>query len=187
MNESENRLSLTRAGPSTSGCQKPSFYQLNLARKTANLAFPGQTVNLHLEFQIGAHDTHGLNAELGRADTILASVQTTVSLRALKLRGWTDAEWTAFTTVRGSFPASTKDQQSGQSDAKKATRVKDTDAAGLYDHVSTIHNAANLEFPATSPASAPDPEEFRLNTVPPDNHTPPPTPTPPTKQKQNLK
>jgi hypothetical protein len=107
-------------------------------------------------------------------------VQTTASLLALKLQGWRDAEWTAFTTVRGTFPASTKDQQSAQSDARKATRVKDTDAADLYDHVSTIQNATNLEFPGMHPA-APEREEFRLNTVPPDNHTPPPTPTPPTK------
>jgi hypothetical protein len=160
---------------------KTKFLSVEPGRKTANLAFPGQTVKLHLEFQIGTHNTHSLNAELGRADTILASVQTTASLPALKFRGWTDAEWTAFTTVRGTFPASTKDQQSGQRDAKKATRVKDTDDADLYDHVLTIQNAANLEFPAMNPANAPERDEFRLNTVPPDNHRPPPTPTPPAK------
>jgi hypothetical protein len=58
---------------------------------------------------------------------ILAAVQT--SLPAMKLKGWTDAETSTFTTVRGTFPASTTTQQSGQSDAKKATGVKATDAA----------------------------------------------------------
>ena len=98
----------------------------------------------------------------------------------------TDAETTAFTTVRGTFPASTKDQQSGQSDAKKATGVKDADAADLYEHILTIQNAADLEFPAINPANAAERDEFRLNTFPPDNHAPPappspPQPTPPTK------
>ena len=162
--------------------QQASFdlllHYMNLARKTAKLAFPGQTVKLHSEFQIGAHDTHGLNAELGRADTILAAVQTAANLPALKLRGWTDAETAAFTAVRGTFPASAKDQQSGQSDAKKATTVKDTDAAALYEHVLTIQNAANMEFPAINPANAPQRDEFKLNTFPPDNHSAPITPTP---------
>ena len=40
-------------------------HYMNQARATAKLAFPGQTVKLHTEFQVGAHDTHGLNAELG--------------------------------------------------------------------------------------------------------------------------
>src|ERR1035438_1830123 len=62
------------------------------ARKTAKLAFPGQTVKLHQEFQIGIHDSHELNAVLSRADVILASVQTTANLPAMKLKGWTDAE-----------------------------------------------------------------------------------------------
>lgn len=154
-------------------------HYMNQARATAKLAFPGQTVKLHTEFQVGAHDTHGLNAELGRADIILASVQTTVNLPALKLRGWTDAETTAFTTVRGTFPASTNVQKSGQSDAKKATTVKDADAADLYEHALTIQNAANLEYPAINPANGPIRDEFRLNTFPPDSHTTP-EPTPPT-------
>ena len=95
---------------------------------------------------------------------ILAAVQT--SLPAMKLKGWTDAETTAFTTVRGTFPASTQIQQSGQSDAKKATTLKDTDAA-------------DLEFPATDPANAPARAEFKLGLFPPDHHVPPATPTPP--------
>ena len=49
---------------------------MSQARKTAKLAFPGQTVKLHQEFQIGAHDSHELGAVLGRADIVLASVQT---------------------------------------------------------------------------------------------------------------
>jgi hypothetical protein len=46
----------------------------------------------------------------------------------------------------GRLPASTTTQQSGQSDAKKATGVKAT-AAAAYEHILTIQNAADLEFP----------------------------------------
>jgi hypothetical protein len=159
------------------------LHYMNQARKTAKLAFPGQTVKLHQEFQIGAHDQNDLGAVLGRADTMIASVQTAVNLPAMKLKGWTDAETAAFANVRGTFPASTQTRESGQSDAKKATTLKDTDAASLYEHILTIQNAADLEFPAINPANAATRDEFRLNTFPPDNHAPPapPQPTPPAK------
>jgi hypothetical protein len=77
--------------------------------------------------------------------------------------------------VRGTFPASTKDQQSGQSEAKKATAVK---AADAHEHILTIQNAADLEFPATDPANAPARAEFKLGIFPPDHHVPPAAPTP---------
>ncbi|MEI6078635.1 MAG: hypothetical protein WCS94_23865, partial [Verrucomicrobiota bacterium] len=81
-------------------------------------------------------------------------------------------------TVRATFPASTTTQQSGQSDAKKATGVKAADAADAYEHIITIQNAADLEFPATDPANAPARAEFKLGIFPPDHHVPPATPTP---------
>jgi hypothetical protein len=117
---------------------------------------------------------------LSRADIILASVQTTANLPAMKLKGWTDAETATFTTVRGTFPASTTTQQSGQSDAKKATGVKATDAADAYEHILTIQNAADLEFPAIpqSGTNAAIRAEFKLGIFPPDHHVPPATPTP---------
>ena len=44
--------------------------------------------------------------------------------------------------------------QSGQSDAIKATAVK-ASAAAAYEHILTIHNAANLNFqPPTQPTPA---------------------------------
>ena len=92
---------------------------------------------------------------------------------ALKLKGWTDAETQTFTTVRGTFPASTTTQQSGQSDTKKATGVKAADAADAYEHILTIQNAADLEFPATNPANAPQRAEFRLGILPPNHHAAP--------------
>lgn len=158
---------------------------MSQARKTAKLSFPGETVKLHDEFQIGLHDSHELSAVLSRADTILASVQIAANLAAMKLKGWTDADTTNFTTVRGTFPASSVAQQSGESSAKTATVTKGTDAADAYEHLLTIQNAGDLEFPAINPANAPARAEFRLGIFPPEHHvthaapTPPPTPPAP--------
>jgi len=154
------------------------LHWMMLARKTAKLAFFGQTVKLHEEFLVGLQENHGLAEVLGRADTILASVQKPENLAALKLKGWTDADTQAFVAVRGTFPASTTAQISGQSDAKKATLAKDVDASDAYEHVLTVQHAGDLEYPATDPANAPIRAEFRLGLFPPDHHAPPATPTP---------
>lgn len=155
------------------------LYWMSQARKTAKLAFFGQTVKLHEEFLMAVHEDHNLAAVLGRADTLLASVQIPASLTALKLKGWTDADTQAFVAARGTFPASTVVQQSARSDAKKVTIVKTTDAADAYEHVLTVQHAGDLEYPVTDPANAPIRAEFRLGIFPPDHHAPPAPPTPP--------
>lgn len=151
------------------------------ARKTAKLAFFGQTVKLHQEFLVGLQENHGLADVLGRADTLLASVQKADNLTALKLKGWTDADTQAFVAVRGTFPASTVVQKSSQSEAKKKTIVKTTDASDAYEHVLTVQHAGDLEYPAIDPANAPIRAEFRLGIFPPNHHngTDTPEPTPP--------
>jgi hypothetical protein len=153
---------------------------MNQARKTAKLAFKGQDVKLHQEFQIGADANRAFDLEsvLGRADIILASVQNAANLAALKLRGWTDAETTAFVTARGLFGPAQITRVAAQGGAKDATTLKNTDAADLYERLLTIQNAADLQWPAINPANAGVRDEFRLNTFPPSNGanpTPPPT------------
>ena len=150
---------------------------MSQARKTARLAFPDQNVKLHQEFLIGFHESHQLAAVLARADILLAAIQSADNLVALKLKGWTDAETTTFSSVRATFPASSELQHSGQSDAKAATLLKNADAAVAYEHILTIQNAANLEFPATHAANAPIRAEFRLGLFPPDHHVAPAPPT----------
>ena len=162
--------------------QQASFNSLlrcmSQARKTARLAFPGQTVKLHQEFLVGTQATHDLASVLGRADIMLASVALAANQPALKLRGWTDADTATFTATRGTFPASTNIQPSGKSDGMKATGLKNSDAADAYDHILTIQNAADLEFPDTDPANTPTRTEFLLGIFPPTRHaTPPPAPT----------
>jgi len=155
------------------------------AQKTAKLAFPGQTVKLHQEFQIGAHDKNDLASFLGRTDIVLAAVKS--NLAAFTLKGWTAAETTAFQTARDGFGPAEQYREKTKSGAKAKTTQKDADAALLYENILTIQNAADLQYPASDPANAGVRDEFRLNVFPPDhggNSTPAQTPTqtrPPTK------
>jgi hypothetical protein len=71
--------------------------------KTAKLTFPGQTVKLHEQFQIGAHDANDLGSYLGRVDIVLGSIKNAANLAAFKLQGWMDAETAAFQTARDAF------------------------------------------------------------------------------------
>ena len=149
------------------------------AQKTAKLAFAAQTVKLHQEFQIGAHDKNDLGSFLDRADIVLASVQTATNLPALKLKGWTDAETAAFQNARDAFGPAEQFRTQSTGGAKDTTTTKNTDAATLYENLLTIQNAADLQWPATDSANAGVRDEFLLNTFPPDhggNHAPPPAP-----------
>jgi hypothetical protein len=153
------------------------------AAKTAKLAFPGQKVKLHQEFQIGVHDKNDLGSFLGRCDIVLGSVKNAANLAAFKLKGWTDAETTAFQTARDTFGPAEQVREHSKSDAKDSTIQKDTDAATLYENLLTIQNAADLQWPATDPANAGVRDEFRLGIFPPDhggNHAPAPAPAPAT-------
>jgi len=152
---------------------------MNKARKTARLAFPGQTVKLHQEFQVGVNGPYDLGSFLGRADIILASVQDAGNLPALQLKGWTDAETQGFVAARSRFGAGDVTKQTAKSGGKDSTTVKNTDAADLYDALLTVQNAADLQFPQENPGNAGVRDEFELNTFPPDNHHTPPPPTPP--------
>src|SRR5665213_107648 len=115
------------------------------AAKTAKLAFPGQTVKLHQEFQIGPHDANDLGSYLGRVDIVLGSIANAANLAALKLKGWTDAETTAFQTARDAFGPAQQYRVKSIGGAKDTTTQKNADAATLYENLLTIQNAAGLE------------------------------------------
>jgi len=155
---------------------------MNQARKTARLAFAGQDVKLHQEFQTGIKRPHDLGSILQRADIILASVQNAANLPALQLKGWTAAETAAFTAARGNFGAAENAQQAAKGGAKAATIVKNADSADLYERLLTIQNAADLQWTETDPANAGIRDQFRLNTFPPastsSQETPPAAPAP---------
>jgi hypothetical protein len=151
------------------------------AAKTAKLAFPGQTVKLHQEFQTGAHDANDLGSYLGRVDIVLASVKNAANLAVFKLKGWTDADTAVFQTARDAFGPAEQVRTQSIGGAKDMTTTKNADAATLYQDLLTIQNAADLQFPASDPMNAGVRGEFLLGIFPPDhggNSTPAPTPAP---------
>jgi hypothetical protein len=159
---------------------------MSRARQTATLAFPGQTVKLHEEFQVGVSTPTDLASILSRADIILAAVKKADNLAALKLKGWLDADTAAFEMARGKLGTSDVTQEAAKSGAKDATGSRNHTANDLYDHLMTIQNAADLQWPADNPANGGMRDEFRLSTFPPRGGSnggttppaPPKTPTP---------
>ena len=155
---------------------------MNQARKTARLAFPGLTVKLHQEFQMGENAEHNIGALLARADIILASLKNADNLASLKLKGWTDTDTQAFEAARQAFGPAEQYRETAKGGAKDSTTAKAAAAANLYEHLLTIQNAADLQWPATNPNNAGVRDEFRLNTFPPSHAaaTPAPPPAPQT-------
>jgi hypothetical protein len=152
---------------------------MNRARQTARLAFRGQDVKLHEEFQIGVTGPFDLGSVLARADVILASVQTSANLAALKLKGWTDADTAALVAARQPFGPAQATREAAKGGAKDSTGRKNAEAADLYERLLTIQNAADLAWPATDAAHAGVRDEFRLHTFPPASGGASPTPPPP--------
>jgi hypothetical protein len=115
---------------------------------------------------------------LSRCDTVIASVQNAANLPTLKLKGWTDAETTAFQTARTAFGLAEQFRTQSIGGAKDTTAQKNTDAVTLYENLLTIQNAADLEWLAANPANAGVRDEFLLGIFPTDhggNHTQLPT------------
>ena len=158
---------------------------MSRARQTATLAFAGQTVKLHEEFQVGVTTPTDLGSILTRADIILAALKNADNLAALKLKGWLDADTTAFAAARSQLGSGDVIHETAKGGAKDALGSRNRVANDLYDHLATIQNAADLQWPAEQPANVGVRDEFRLDTFPPrggSGTTPPtPPPTPPAK------
>jgi len=153
------------------------------AKQTAMLAFKGQTVKLHEQFQVGVADHFDLARILSRANIILASVKDPANLAALKLKGWLDADTTAFAAAIPALANADTGQEGDISLGLDATGVRNHDANALYDNLQILQNAADLEFPGDVPANTGVRAAFRMDVYPPrGSHggTTPPTPPTPT-------
>ena len=156
------------------------------AKQTATLAFKGQTVKLHEQFQIGVADHFDLPNIISRANIILASVKDPANLTALKSQGWIDADTTAFAAASPALAGADTTQEGGISGGLDATTIRNHDANALYDNLQTIQNAADLQWPADDPANTGTRAAFRMDVYPPrGSHggsdtppTPPATPHP---------
>jgi len=139
------------------------------AIKTAKLAFSGQAVMLHQQFQVGVHGRNDLGDFLSRVDIVLGSIGLPANLAAFKTKGWTDDDTTAFTAARAAFGPAEQYRVKSIGGAKDTTASKNLDALQLYAAVLAIQNAADLEWPAANPANAGVRAQFLLGVFPPDN------------------
>jgi hypothetical protein len=149
-----------------------------LAKQTATLAFKGQTVKLHEQFQVGVADHFDLANILSRAGIILASVQDPANLAALKTKGWLDADTAALAAAIPALADADTTQEGGITDGVDSTGLRNHDANALYDSLQTIQNAADIQWSAEIAANTGVRAAFRLDVFPPRGGTTPP-PEPP--------
>jgi hypothetical protein len=165
--------------------QDDKFRELNAwiarARKTAGLAFKGQDVKLHEEFQVGVNSPSDLGSVLQRARIIIAAIKVAGNDAALKAKGWIDADTAALEAVVTALASVDTTQETGKGGAKEATGVRNRNANELYVKLQTIQNAAGLQWPEDGAVNAGIRDEFRLNTFPPRGGSgkDKPVPTPP--------
>jgi hypothetical protein len=140
---------------------------MSRARYTAGLAYRGQSVKLHEEFQVGVNEPHDLGSIVHRADIILGAINKPDNAAAFLEKGWLDSDIKTFAAVRATLGTVDGTKQKGKGGAKKATTQRDRDAYALYEALLTIQNAAGLQWPEEDPANIAVRDEFRLNTFPP--------------------
>jgi hypothetical protein len=151
------------------------------ARKSATLAFPGQDVKLHNEFQVGASDAQSLGAFLQSARIIKASCEVPASAAALGENGWIASDTAALDTAIETLDTVDDTQEESKGTGKGSTDARNIDANSLYDGLLKIQNAGDLQFPASDPANGPARVAFRLGLFPPKHGgSKPPPPAPPT-------
>jgi len=142
-------------------------------RRTAKLAFPGDTTRLREEFQVGIDNSKSLAAELQRASIILASVKKYAT--ALQAKGWVARDTTALETALGLLTGKDEEQEQAKDDKLNLTAEK-TAANALYLDCLAIQNAARLEYPAKvggQPAHATERARFLLDEFPPRDRSEP--------------
>ncbi len=135
------------------------------ARRTARLAFPGDDVKLHAEFQVGHHDKHDLAAVLDRAGKILAAVRRYPD--PLKTKGWLTADTTALDDALTALNIAANDQDEAFADRVQFTADLARAANTLYALCLTCQNAARLQYPSTKPGTEAARARFLLETFPP--------------------
>jgi hypothetical protein len=137
------------------------------ARKTAKLAFPGQDVKLHQQFQVGNSSALRLPVLLQSARIIEASCKTPANLPAMKENGWTTAETTALHNRIEGLDSTDKEQEDSKGAGTGATGIRNDLANHLYDGLLKIQNAADLQYPESDPNNEPHRVAFHLGTFPP--------------------
>jgi len=151
------------------------------ARNFAKRAFPGQTVKLHEQFQVGmaknkAHEHNDLAVITQRARIILANCVEPTNAAALAGKGWLAADSTALDTAITALCTVDETQESGKGVSKGETEMVTQAANDLYDGLLDIQLIAGKVFPAGNPVNTPIRGEFRIGTFPGVTHSKPGTP-----------
>lgn len=161
---------------------------ITAAKKTAKKAFRGQDVKLREEFQIGINKPVDLGSVLQRARIVSASMKKADHLAPLKSKGWIATDTAKIDAAIESLKTADQTQETAKSDKLDTTGGRNHDANDLFDHLETIQNAADLEFPEDDPANTGIRAKFLLGKFPPphtggSDNAPilPPMPTLPTK------
>jgi hypothetical protein len=159
------------------------------ARRTASLAFRGQKVVRHDEFQVGVNEPQGLDSELLRAGIIASSC----AKHAVELgkQGWIAADTASLHAAIATLSGTDQEHEDAIIDRMELTGDATRAANALYDELLRVQNGARLQWPlppagveiASGILSARN--KFLLDTFPPRDRsqpdagaTPAPAPTP---------
>ena len=185
--DSSQRSKPGQAGSLTRG-QNADFAEMEhpLAgtRGSARLAFPGDNVKLHNEFQVGQRDPDTLDAELERSRIVLNFCLLPEYVAPLKVQSWLPKDTSALNAAIEKFSGSTLAKDDALGDRIGLTSEKTVAANAVYEDALRIQNAVRLEYPANKPGTEAARARFLLEEFPPRDRSEPSggtqTPTSPT-------
>jgi hypothetical protein len=137
------------------------------AKKTAKRAFAGDKVKLREAFQVGVDKPGDLASSLQRARIVLASCLEPENAAALEAKGWLASDTTALADAIEALDAADDTQEMAKGAKKGVTGDRNQQANELYEHLLTIQNAANLQWPSRDGQNLAVRAEFRLGIFPP--------------------
>ena len=143
------------------------------ARRSARLAFPDDHVKLHSEFQVGIHEPQTLDAELERANVLLAGCQLAANVSALKTQGWQPKDTTALKAAIAQLSGTSLAKDGYLGERIGLTGEKIVAANTVYEDALRIQNAARLEYPANQPGTEAARARFLLDEFPPRDRSEP--------------
>ena len=141
------------------------------ARRSARQAFPGDTVKLRSEFQIGIFKPQGFDAQITRAGKTLDAAKKYAA--ALKKEGWVASDATDLETALATFDGVVIDQDEALADRAQFTGALTRASNLLYKLCLSIQNAARLAFPSTKPNTEAARLRFLLESFPPRDRSQP--------------
>ena len=158
----------------------------SLARKSAKLAYRGQTVLLHETFLVGNDGPADIATMLTRADTIQQSCANPLHAAALKSQGWIAADNVAFAAAIDAARTAFKDKMDTKADSGDETNQSTQTANDLYLGILAIQNAANIQHDEEHPENRGIRNKYRLGLFPPPNSAANDLPKPDSSNTANL-